>query len=206
MADLPFPESPAWPDVERLLAALPRPAVVAFAARSARRVAPVILRLEAQYGDVALEWLNAVAAAIRVADAFARGEPVTDFTLQLAADVARGTASATANAARARGPSPLIEEAEMAYAAAAFAADAARAPTPARAATLAMQAARAAGNGGAVPPEQVNDLRALVRGTEPGELWLGGEPVWWRDGWERLEAAARGGRVATVLEWGQRAS
>jgi hypothetical protein len=44
-----------------------------------------------------------------------------------------------------------VEDAELAYAAVAFAADAARAATDMRAASLAMQAARAAAGGGDVP-------------------------------------------------------
>ncbi len=161
-------EPTTWADVERSLAGLPRRAVATFAARAAERVAPAVAKLEAKYGPEAVEWLNAVAAVIRVVKAFVRGDVVSRFTLDLAAEVARAAATATANAARTVGPSPLIEGAELAYAAAAFAADAARAPTDARAAALAAQAARMAAGGGAVPAEQAADLRALAEG-EPLE-------------------------------------
>jgi hypothetical protein len=89
---------------------------------------------------------------------------VTRFTLDLAAEVARGTATATAAAARRVGPSPLIEEAELVYAAAAMAADCARTADDRRAAGLGMQAARAAAGGGEVPAEQAADLAKLVAG------------------------------------------
>jgi hypothetical protein len=163
MAD-PTPEFHTWADVERALAGLPRRSVVAFAVRAAARVAPAIAELEAKYGPEAREWLNAVESAIRVVAAFARGEAVTRFTLDLAAEAARTAASATANAARTAGPSPLVEGAELAYAAAAYAADAARAATGARAAALAAQAARMAAGGGDVPAEQTADLRVLLAG------------------------------------------
>jgi hypothetical protein len=153
-----------WADAERTLANLPRPAVATFASRAARRSTSAVAKLEAKYGPEAHEWLNAIDAVLGVVERFAAGASVSRFTLDLAADAARCTANATANAARTLGPSPLMEEAELAYAAAAFAADAARAATDARAASVAMQAARAAAGGGAVPAEQAADLRALANG------------------------------------------
>ena len=101
---------------------------------------------------------------LRVVTAFARGEAVTRFTLDLAAEVARATATATANAARTLGPSPLVEEAELAYAAAAYAADAARATSDPRARRWEAQAARMAAGGEDVPAEQTADLRGSPRG------------------------------------------
>jgi len=153
----------SWSEVERLLAKLPRRAIAQFAARSARRLLPAIAALEPKYGPEALEWLAATEASIRTVDAFARGEAVTRFTLDLVADAVRCAANATANAARTLGPSPLIEDAELAYAAAAYAADAARAPTEARAVTCAVKAAQMSANGGDVTAEQVEDLRQLAR-------------------------------------------
>jgi hypothetical protein len=155
-----------WDDVERALAGLPRRAVAAFAVRAALRVTSAIDALEAKYGPEAREWRGAVEAALRVVEAFARGEAVTRFTLDLAAEIARATATATANAARVHGPTPLVEEAELAYAAAAYAADAARAADDRRAAALGAQAARMAAAGGDVPAEQASDLRALAAGEE----------------------------------------
>lgn len=153
-----------WADVERTLAGLPRLAVATFAGRAARRSISAVAKLEAKYGPEAREWLSAIDAVLGVVERFARGAPVSRFTLDLAADVARSTANATANAARTLGPSPLVEDAELAYAAAAFAADAARAASDTRAASMAMQSARATASGGAVPAEQAADLRALVNG------------------------------------------
>jgi hypothetical protein len=153
-----------WADVERTLANLPRTAVAIFASRAARRSLSAIAKLEAKYGPEAQEWFSAIDAVLGVVERFAGGAPVSRFTLDLAADVARSTANATANAARTLGPSPLVEDAELAYAAAAFAADAARATSDTRAASMAMQSARATASGGAVPAEQAADLRALVNG------------------------------------------
>jgi hypothetical protein len=152
----------SWSDVEHLLTKLPRRALAEFAARSARHVLPLIADLEPKYGLEALEWLAATEATIRTVAAFARGEPVTRFALDLAADAARCAANATANAARALGPSPLVEGAELAYAAAAYAADSARAATDARAAAFAVKAAQMSANGGDVTAEQVADLLRLA--------------------------------------------
>jgi hypothetical protein len=157
-------EFTTWAEVEEALARLPRWGVALFAVRAARRAVPAVAALEARYGPEAREWVNAVDAALRVVEAFADGRPVTRFTLDLAAEVARATATATAAAARVQGPSPLIEEAELAYAAAAFAADCARTTDDRRAAAVAMQAARAAAGGGPVPDEQAADLETLAAG------------------------------------------
>jgi hypothetical protein len=159
-------EPQTWGDVERILAGLPRRSVAAFAVRAAARATPAIASLESKYGPEAREWLTAINGVLGVVAAFARGEPVTRFTLDLAAEVARATATATANAARTLGPSPLIEDAELAYAAAAYSADAARAANDSRAAAMGAQAARMAAGGGDVPAEQAADLRALAAGEE----------------------------------------
>jgi hypothetical protein len=152
-----------WPEVERELAALPRQTVAEVVARAARGALPAVAALEATYGAEAREWSAACDGALRVVEAFARGEPATRFALALAAATARTAAEATALAARERGPSPLVEDAELAYAAVAFAADAARAGSEARAASLAMQAARAAAGGGDVP----EDLFAALHSPTP---------------------------------------
>jgi aminopeptidase N len=141
-----------WPDVERALAGLPRPAVAGVAARAARGAVPAVAALEAVYGPEAREWAAACVAALVAVEAVADDLPVSRFKLLLAAETARCAAAATADAARRVGPSPLVEAAEFAYAAVAFAADACRAESPARAASLAMQACRAAAGGGPVPP------------------------------------------------------
>lgn len=150
-----------WPEVEAALAEFPRAQQAAFAARAARRIGPCVLQLEPAYGSEAREWLAALDTVLDAVELFALGKPISRFGLDLAAEIARGTATATANMARLKGHSPLIEDAELAYAAAAFAADCARASDDRRAATFAMQAARAAVAGGPVPREQSDDLRFL---------------------------------------------
>ncbi len=152
-----------WADIERQLSQLPRWAVTEFAARSARRSLPAVAALEPAYGPEALEWAATTEATIETVEAFVRGHAVTRFRLDLAADAARCAANATANAARTLGPSPLIEAAELAYAAAAYAADAARAPNDARAMAFAVKAAQMAANGGDPTAEQVEDVRQLSR-------------------------------------------
>lgn len=143
----------AWAEVERTLKGLPRSAVAGIAARAARGALPAVAALESAYGPDAREWATACERAVEVVEAFARAEPATRFALALAAASARTAAEATVAAARERGPSPLIEAAELAYAAVAFAADAARAANDVRAASLAMQAIRAAAAGGDVPAD-----------------------------------------------------
>lgn len=149
-----------WPEVEHALTRLPRPAAAGLAVRSARPTLPAVAALEPKYGPEAAEWLAACEAALAKVEGFARGEPVSRFQLDLAADAARCAANATANAARQVGPSPLVEAAELAYAAVAFAADCARAATPQRAATFGMQSLRAAAGGGEVPAELGPELKA----------------------------------------------
>ena len=153
-----------WSDVERVLNEVPRRSQAMFAARAARRVGPVALLLEPLYGPEAREWLAALNTALVAVERFAAGESVSRFGLDLAAEIARATATATASAARIKGPSSRVEAAEMAYAAVAFAADCARTSDDRRAATLAMQSARAASNGGDIPPDQLHDLRLLMIG------------------------------------------
>ncbi|HVK11648.1 MAG TPA: hypothetical protein VM597_22950 [Gemmataceae bacterium] len=169
-----------WDDIERLLASLPRRSVAAFAVRAAARMTPAVAALEPKYGPEAREWLAAVHGVLGTVAAFARGDAVTRFTLDLAAEIARATATATANAARSLGPSLLIEDAELAYAAAAYAADAARASSDSRAAAMGTQAARMAAGGGDIPAEQATDLRALAAGEEL-ELPTGLQFIWSRD-------------------------
>ncbi len=141
-----------WPEVERRFAAVPRPELAAVTAHGARAALPAVAALEAVYGPEAREWAAACAASLVTVEAFADGLPVSRFKLAVAAETARCAAAATAEAARRHGPSPLIEAAELAYAAVAFAADACRAESPLRAAALAMQACRAASGGQPTAP------------------------------------------------------
>lgn len=199
-------EQMTWTEAERGLAWLPRRAVTAFAVRAARRVAPVVAKLEPVYGPEAMEWLNVLEATIRVTKSYAWGRPVSRFTLDLVAEAARVAATATATAARHHGPSPLIEEAELAYAAAAFAADSARTPIPMKAVSCAVRCAHSAAAGGDLTPEQCADLTLLLGRIvdQPGQLgepidpsevgplgpiWPHGEPAWWTEGWAKLRSA-----------------
>lgn len=196
------------PTLDRDLSGLPRRALAAFAARAARRVTPLIAPTADKYGPEAWEWLNATAATIRTVGAFARGRPVSRFTLDLAAELPRAAANAAATLARQVGPSPAIADAEIAFAVAAFAADVARAPSQARALQMATQAAATASAG----PYPVARLLALDASTlagmgftpddeagpsvDPsdagplGELWPAGEPDGWASAWADLEARA----------------
>jgi hypothetical protein len=192
-------ESRTWSDVEQALARLPRIAVVGLAARAARRSLPAVAALAGPYGPEAWEWMSAAESAVRVAEAFARREPVTPFTLTAGAELARAAAAATAGAARSRGSSTLVEPAEMAYAAAAFAADAARSGSDARARTLALQSTRAAAGGGIVPPEQLADLDRLLAGEDPGPIWPAGEPRGWTEVW--TEFGQRAARLPRFIDW-----
>ena len=189
---IPTSTPPSWAQVETLLGALPRRAVAAFAVRAARRVVPVIAQTGEHYGPESLEWMNAVEATMRIVESYCGGESVSRFTLDLASDVARCAANAMANASQMLGLSAHAEAAELAYAAAAFAADCARSKNPNRAATLAVQAVRAAANGNEITPEQQADFRILYTQTlgdpntptDPsedgpmGSLWPTGEPMW----------------------------
>lgn len=201
--------APSWAQVETLLGPLPRRAVAAFAVRAARRIASVIAQTGEHYGPEAFEWLNAIEATLRIVEAYCRGESVSRFTLDLASDVARCAANAMSNTSQMLGLSAHAEAAELAYAAAAFAADCARAKNPTRAATLAVQAVRAAANGNEITPEQQADLRILHTQTlgdpnsptDPtedgpmGPLWPNGEPTWSSTGREQFHKA----KVAMIV-------
>ena len=179
------PPLPAWSTVESELALWPKPAVVRLAVRSAARLVPVIVEASGEYGPEAIEWAHATDSVVKLVDAFARGESVTRFTLDLAAEVARGTANAAAAVVRMLGPSQAAVDAELAFAAAAFAADAARLSAPSRSATAAMQALRIAQSSGRVPEE----LLARDYAMEDGALWPGGEPSWFTEGRATLDGA-----------------
>jgi hypothetical protein len=187
---------PSW---ETSLSGLSRRAVAAFAARAARRVAPLVATAAGPYGPEAWEWLHATAATIRTVETFAAGRPVSRFTLDLAAELPRAAANAVAAAARRGGPSPAVELAEVAFAVAAFAADAARADLPQRAARLAAQAATTAAAGPyPITDPMTSDLAALAEsGNDPaegtlGRLWPAGEPEGWSDVWAKLSSVAAG--------------
>jgi hypothetical protein len=178
-----------WSEVERTFAVADRRRVATVALRAAKRVAPVIARAADQYGPEALEWLNAITGSLAVTERFVTGLSLSRFTLDLAADIARSAATAGANAARLLGPSKAAEDAELAFAAAAFAADVGRASNPHRAAVFAVQGVRAADASGLITRELLVSDVAKLSGGDFGELWPGGEPAWSADGWQRLAAA-----------------
>lgn len=178
-----------WNEMEPLFAAADRRAVAEVAWRAAKRLAPVVARAADVYGPEALEWLNAVAASLSVTERFVRGQPVSRFTLDLAADIARTAATAGANAARVLGPSKAGEDAELAFAAAAFAADVCRAPNAPRAAVFAVQGVRAADAAGLIPRPLLDADVAKLGDRAFGPLWPDGEPDWSAEGWQRLESA-----------------
>lgn len=177
-----------WGEIEKRFATVDRKRLAPVTWRAAERVAPVIARAADAYGPESLEWLNAITAVLRTVERFAVGEPVSRFTLDLAADIARGTAASAANVVRLMGPSKAAEDAELAFAAAAFAADVARAPSPQRAAVFAVQGVRAADATGLVPRPLLH-ADILQLDDTFGPLWPDGDPDWWVDGRNRLQAA-----------------
>jgi hypothetical protein len=184
-----------WGEVERRFAAADRRRVAVVAWRAAERVAPVVARAADVYGPEALEWLNAIAAVLRTVERWVSGAAVSRFTLDLAADIARATATSAAGVVRVMGPSKAAEDAELAFAASAFAADVCRTGNAARAASAAVQGVRAADASGWVPrPLLENDL-AKLDGELFGPLWPGEEPDWWTHGKTRLAAAGEFVRV-----------
>jgi hypothetical protein len=178
-----------WNEMEMLFVGADRRAVAEVAWRAAKRLAPVVARAADVYGPDAVEWLNAVAASLTVTERFVRDQPVSRFTLDLAADIARTAATAGANAARLLGPSKAGEDAELAFAAAAFAADVCRAPNAPRAALFAVQGVRAADAAGLIPRPLLDADVAHLTDRTFGPLWPDGEPDWSADGWRRLESA-----------------
>ena len=178
-----------WTELERGFTGADRRRVAAVTWRAAKRIAPVIARVADEYGPEALEWFNAIACSLGVTERYVTGLPVTRFTLDLAADTARTAATAGANAARLLGPSRAAEDAELAFASTAFAADVCRAHSPQRAAMFAVQGLRAADASGRIPREWLETDVALLNNGDFGDLWPIGEPDWSAEGWERLRTA-----------------
>jgi len=166
----------AW---DAKLAPLPKRTAVAFAVRAAQRLAPIIARMTENYGPEALEWLNAIDQCLGVVE---RWETVSRFTLDLIAEVARGSANSAVNAVRMIGPSKAAEDAELAFAAAAFAADAARNRDGARVIKFASLALANVEASGFVPAELLMD--------EGEVLWPYEKPAWFTDGIAQLRNAS----------------
>ena len=176
---------PTWATIETELAGRPKIEVVRLAVRAAARLVPVIVEGTAEYGPEALEWAHATDSVVKLVEAFACGEKVSRFTLDLASEVARGTANSASAIVRLLGPSKAAEDAELAFAAAAFAAHAARSSSAGRIAAAAMQALRVVHASGRVPEEL---LAADYHGSEAA-LWPLGEPNWFSEGRAKLATA-----------------
>ena len=191
---------PGWSEVEARFAESPRLGVAAVCQRAAVRLSPIIANAVTGYGPEAVEWLNAIAGVLRLLEPVCRGVPVSRFTLDIAAEVARGTANSARILVREKGPSKAAEDAELAFAATAFAVDVCRATTPARVASVGMQCLRIALDGGTVPERLVafdvqllaslaaaghTDWTATADGPF-GDLWPFGEPDWVTAGLARL--------------------
>jgi hypothetical protein len=186
-----------WNELERSLASgSDRKRIAEVAHRAAMRLAPVIARAADHSGPEALEWLNAIRSSLAVTQQYIRGQLVSRFTLDLAADIARSAATAGANSSRLLGPSRTLEDAELAFAATAFAADVCRATDTPRAAMFAMQSVRAANASGLLPLALLEADLANLEAGNFGPLWPEGEPDWSREGWTRLHSA---GPLPTIL-------
>jgi hypothetical protein len=127
---------------------------------------------------------------LQVVDRFCLNQPVSRLTLDLVAEIARGTANSAANVVRMLGPSPAAENAELAFAATAFAADAARVGASARSASLALKGLRIGEAAGRIPEtEWQQDWHAVQSGTTAtAALWLGPAPEWYTVGLSRYHA------------------
>ncbi len=149
------------------LATVPKLRAVEFAVRCARRVAPLILNDHPE----ALERLNAVAAVLRVIEAWTHGMEVSRFTLRMVRDIAYDVADVCDPA----GPTL--------YAAAAIL-DA----DPSRSVASAMR--KAGQLGGEVVRSLIEHdfARSGSEGPQFGPLWPDGEPGWSRSAWAKLEA------------------
>lgn len=179
----------SWGEMEQRFAGADRLRVATVTWRAAERVAPVIAQAVDVYGPEALEWLNAIRGVLRTVERFTDGLRVSRFTLDLAAEIARGTATSAAGVVRLMGPSKAAEDAELAFAAAAFAADVCRAATAQRAASAAVQGVRAADATGLVSRALLDTDVANLLAPAFGLLWPLGVPDWWDDGLRRLSAA-----------------
>jgi hypothetical protein len=177
-----------WGELEQRFAGAERVRVATVAWRAAERVAPVIAQAADVYGPEALEWLNAIRGVLRTVERFTDGLRVSRFTMDLAAEIARGVATSAAGVVRLMGPSKAAEDAELAFAAAAFAADTCRAANAQRAASAAVQGVRAADATGLISRALLDTDIQNLSAPAFGLLWPLGEPAWWTDGLKRLNA------------------
>jgi hypothetical protein len=147
-----------WPEVTDQLSRLDRRAIALVVARSARRLLPLVLLGESDYGPEAAEWHAAMVEVLKAIEGYGSGAKVSRYQLNVAADIARGTANTLANKARQFGASTQLHDIELALAAVAFAADAARAESQDRVLSAAMQVLKMQAEKKPVEPD---DLTAI---------------------------------------------
>ena len=128
-----------WAEIEQRLKLLDRRAIALVVALSARQLLPLVLLGEAEYGPEVAEWHAAMVEVLKAVEGYGAGQRVSRYQLSLASDIARGTANTLANKSRQFGTSAHLHDIELALAAVAFAADAARADSPDRVVAAAMQ-------------------------------------------------------------------
>jgi hypothetical protein len=158
-------------------------------ARIGLRLAPIIAKTTVDYGPEGLEWFHAMASVLDLVHRSCTGEPVSRYMLDLAAEVARGTANVAISMAQLLGPTPAGHDAELAFAVAAYTADCARHSSKERSVHAAVQAVQAAV---ACPDYDAswhsNEIAALTTGGF-GPLWANHtEPIWSSDAWAQLHS------------------
>ncbi len=129
-------------EIEGRLKSMDRRAIALVVARLAHRLLPLINLVQTDYGPEVDEWVLAMNEVLRAVENYGLGQRVSRYQLNVAADIARGTANTLANKARQFGVNAHLHDAELALAAIAFAADAARAETPERVVIAALQVLR----------------------------------------------------------------
>jgi hypothetical protein len=184
---MPWPE---WNQLESALGSWPHRSLVNLTRRAAARIAPRISEAADVYGPEAIEWQNAIQACLEALAEWQAGRTVSRFTLDLCAELARGTANSAANVVRLLGPSGAAERAELAFAAVAFALDTARVGPSPRAASFAFRSLRAAHATDSIPSSIWDaDWDQAIRNENHSPLWPEGPPDWFREGLARWHAA-----------------
>jgi len=175
-----------WTEVEMKLTTLPRRRATAVGVRAVERALRRIAVVADDYGPEVWEWVRAMQAALEAVQRYAADKAVSRFTLDLAAEICRGTANSAAATAQLVGPSRGHEVLESVIASAAFTADAARTRKGERVPGLLTNAMKNAHLGGEASIESVADLTAE---GDFGPLWPHGEMEWYRSGTERYHKA-----------------
>jgi hypothetical protein len=177
--------------------------LVAVLARVSRRLLPWIVQTPYSSYEECWEWMNAANNTVRLLDAHARGDHLSQFQLRLAAELPRIAASELANSTRIDRTSDYQENAEICFAVCAFSADVALAGNADRRAQRANQCLATAQEGKPQIHESLEaDLRVADRisrecdgdiALDPAEsgplgpLWMTREPQGWSQAWVALE-------------------